>query len=403
MYYDTALSQLRYWNGTAWVSSSGAVDLRYNGSWAAGSYTDGDIVIGSDGIAYMAVKPTSAAPTPWTGVYGPVGPAGVQGPTGPAGPTGIGVPTPVVNGQWIKGVGGAAVWSPITVADVSGIGARVASVPSGTNVDISWAGGNVHTLIDDMNPGSAVTLRSYGVPTAGAGTHLIIRNGSSSSITILHNVTTGGGSPFYIVGPGSGNLTLATGETIEFVYDVGYWVEVNRSVRPSYSTALPANPVDGQEALIADSITNPSRVWQFRYNARSTSAYKWEFIGGSPYITGVSAPAAGFLCDSAWRDFPQTYTALFAGEYIFQAGFFCYIPGAGGVTFIGAGINGTNAGNFGGMSSYAANIQMSAQAPPSPLSVTAAGQVVSMMYWANGGGTGTFEGGSWSLIPRRIG
>jgi hypothetical protein len=37
---------------------------------------------------------------------------------GPQGPTGVGVPTPVVNGQWIKGVGGAAVWSPITPADV---------------------------------------------------------------------------------------------------------------------------------------------------------------------------------------------------------------------------------------------------------------------------------------------
>lgn len=30
------------------------------------------------------------------------------------------LPQPVVNGQWIKGVGGAAVWSPIAVADVAG-------------------------------------------------------------------------------------------------------------------------------------------------------------------------------------------------------------------------------------------------------------------------------------------
>jgi hypothetical protein len=41
---------------------------------------------------------------------------------GPKGDTGIGVPTPVVNGQWIKGVGGAAVWSSITPADVVGLG-----------------------------------------------------------------------------------------------------------------------------------------------------------------------------------------------------------------------------------------------------------------------------------------
>jgi hypothetical protein len=33
------------------------------------------------------------------------------------GPPGIGIPTPVVNGQWIKGSGGAAIWSPIAATD----------------------------------------------------------------------------------------------------------------------------------------------------------------------------------------------------------------------------------------------------------------------------------------------
>jgi hypothetical protein len=40
--------------------------------------------------------------------------------TGPPGPPGPGVPTPVVNGQWIKGVSGAAVWSPINFTDIGG-------------------------------------------------------------------------------------------------------------------------------------------------------------------------------------------------------------------------------------------------------------------------------------------
>lgn len=34
--------------------------------------------------------------------------------------TGATIPKPVVNGQWIKGAGGAAVWSPISFADVTG-------------------------------------------------------------------------------------------------------------------------------------------------------------------------------------------------------------------------------------------------------------------------------------------
>jgi hypothetical protein len=45
---------------------------------------------------------------------------------------GASVPKPVVNGQWLKGVGGAAVWSALTAADVSGL-AKVTASP--------WAGG----------------------------------------------------------------------------------------------------------------------------------------------------------------------------------------------------------------------------------------------------------------------
>lgn len=40
----------------------------------------------------------------------------------PVGPGMAGIPTPVVNGQWIKGVGGAAVWSAIADSDVPSVG-----------------------------------------------------------------------------------------------------------------------------------------------------------------------------------------------------------------------------------------------------------------------------------------
>jgi hypothetical protein len=52
----------------------------------------------------------------------------------------------------------------------------------------------------------------------------------------------------------------------------------------SFGTTLPSNPVDGQEAILVDSITSPTYQWRFRYNAQSTSSAKWEFIGGSPKI-----------------------------------------------------------------------------------------------------------------------
>lgn len=63
------------------------------------------------------------APNPATTSWVPVGP----------GPPGVGVPTPVVNGQWLKGSGGAAVWAPITPADLPAVpGAQL-----GSNVNIA--------------------------------------------------------------------------------------------------------------------------------------------------------------------------------------------------------------------------------------------------------------------------
>src|SRR6516165_2193776 len=71
-----------------------------------------------------------------------------------------------------------------------------------------------------------------------------------------------------------------------------YWVPVGPSIIPApalgYGTTLPGSPVDGQEYVLVDSTTNPSYQWRFRYNASSTSAYKWEFVGGAPIVAGPS-------------------------------------------------------------------------------------------------------------------
>lgn len=50
-------------------ASQSDVDLVYNGKFPAGgpNYTDGDIVIGNDGVVYMCVRPTSNSPVTWPG------------------------------------------------------------------------------------------------------------------------------------------------------------------------------------------------------------------------------------------------------------------------------------------------------------------------------------------------
>jgi len=131
MYYDTGTNILYWWNGTTWISASGSgatLDLKYDGSWVAGTYNDGDIVIGADGITYLCVvNGTTTAPVPW----------------------------------------------------------------------------------------------ATGIPPSA----------------------------------------------------------------PSYDVTLPANPTNGQEAILVDSTTNPTYQWRFRYNTNNTTSFKWEFIGGSPWST----------------------------------------------------------------------------------------------------------------------
>jgi hypothetical protein len=215
MYYDTTLNQLLYWNGTAWTASAGggvgSDFLRYDGAFVAGTYNDGDIVIGSDGVAYLCVvNGTTTPPTSWSGVAGPVGPAGPQGPQGPTGltgPAGTGIPTPVVNGQWVKGQSGAAVWSAIQQVDLP------------------------------LTP---------------------------------------------------------------------------------YAITLPASPFHGQEAILVDSLTNPSYQWRFRYNANSTSTYKWEFIGGAPATSYIDTAEAVTAAVGAYSDLATVGPSFIlprAGEY----------------------------------------------------------------------------------------
>jgi len=90
---------------------------------------------------------------------------------------------------------------------------------------------------------------------------------------------------------------------------------------PTYGTSLPASPVDGQQAILVDSITNPSYQWLFRYNAgHSADAYKWEFIGGSPARSAVDnqeSTASGSYVDLATPG--PSFTVPRDGKYLIQA------------------------------------------------------------------------------------
>jgi hypothetical protein len=124
---------------SAWPAPAAGSDLRYDGAWVAGLYTDGDIVIAADGVAYMAVRPTTAAPVPWaTSMTGQL--------------------PPVVNGQYLKGVGSAAVWSPLT-----GVPGTLIAYAQLTTAGTTIALGTASAIIPV--PGLAVTFTA---PASGS-------------------------------------------------------------------------------------------------------------------------------------------------------------------------------------------------------------------------------------------
>lgn len=72
-------------------------------------------------------------------------------------------------------------------------------------------------------------------------------------------------------------------------------------VGPSMTTSAlssgpPSNPTDG-DIWIASGVDTAGTRWQFQYNAGSTSTYKWEFIGGPPFIHEVDPQE---FTSSAW-------------------------------------------------------------------------------------------------------
>lgn len=60
---------------------------------------------------------------------------------------------------------------------------------------------------------------------------------------------------------------------------------------PTRVTSLPSSPYDGQEVYYVADAAN-GILWHLRYNASSSSAYKWEFVGGSELRTSSSTSVA---------------------------------------------------------------------------------------------------------------
>jgi len=180
------------------------------------------------------------------------------------------------------------------------------------------------------------------------------------------------------------------------------------AVRQASTSALsagpPSAPRDG-DIWLATGVGNGS--WQFRYNAGSASAFKWEFVGGAPltaYRSTNTAQSAGSTfqeLDTALRitlaragDYLLTYSAQgtsSSGNVLLQV--------TGWDATAAAQVGSGNADSTGGAGNFATI------SPVNQL-VTGwtAGHVVSIAFWTNDGTPANTQWGNKSLgvIPVRV-
>lgn len=124
------------------------------------------------------------------------------------------------------------------------------------------------------------------------------------------------------------------------------------SVEPLEVTALPGSPRDGQVIdYVADATAGV--VWRLRYRAASASAYKWEFVGGSPrfaYVSGLATitTSATTFTSTAMTGGP-TLTAPLSGEYDVRYSVSAALTTAAAVADIRiySAVGGVNAGSTG--------------------------------------------------------
>jgi hypothetical protein len=160
-----------------------------------------------------------------------------------------------------------------------------------------------------------------------------------------------------------------------------------------YAITLPTSPFDGQEAILVDSVTFPQFIWRFRYNGKSSSSYKWEFIGGSPYFARPSNFTASV--QNAWR-IQNNFVAPRDGQYFIQVG--ARMSGNGSV-YISPATTSDQQGELAGIGSPTAAVDLGASV--SGVLFCAASNLIGIAHWA-GGTVGQFNAQTLSVIPQTL-
>lgn len=252
-------------------------------------------VPGPPGPQGPAGPPGPQGPQGATGPQGPQGDTGPQGATGAQGPPGQGVPTGGTAGQYLSKLSStdySTQWSSMHSQRVGTLAAR--PTPGSVPIDSLYFATDVAQTYRS-NGTNAWEVASQDVIPGGATGQVLTKTGSALD-QIAWQAAAGGADLVYN-GDFPANTPYTDGDIV-ISGGIAYMCVTPTANAPtpwpggaspaptpptvSYGTSLPASPADGQEAILVDNVSNPSYQWRFRYNAGSSSAYKWEYVGGAP-------------------------------------------------------------------------------------------------------------------------
>jgi len=170
-------------------------------------------------------------------------------------------------------------------------------------------------------------------------------------------------------------------------------------------SSLPTSPVDGQVIDFLADATN-GVIWRLRYRAASASAYKWEFVGGSPLYALRTPP--GNVTSGTYTDLTEaanqpTLTLPLAGDYDVQIGMDAGNTAVDQEVFMSYTIGGSGASDndvckFFGPTASGKRIGVSSRRRKTGL-----GAVVLTAKYRVGAGTGVVENRYIQATPVRVG
>ena len=171
------------------------------------------------------------------------------------------------------------------------------------------------------------------------------------------------------------------------------------SQHASYGSTPPVSPSDGDLWYFpADAA---GTVWAFRYNSSSASAYKWEYIGGSPLHTTISTGETTTVVNT-WVDLATVGPGFLiprSGEYLAWGDAIVSHSVANTACWLGLAVtNNIPFANLyaGGGSNVGTVVSIQGKA------AFVAGDYLKMRYFSNGAGTFSASWRQLTMQPVRV-